>query len=75
MLKDKNALINELERLYTLSDEKLNLNQLQTLSEEELRLVVGGFDGDGNQLWIQQWIGTWPTPDLRLYVDTLPLPD
>ena len=42
MLKDKTALINKLEMLYTLSDEKPNLyNQLQTLSEQELRLVVG----------------------------------
>ena len=42
MLKDKTALIKDLERLYTLSDEKPNLEQLQTLSAEELQEVVGG---------------------------------
>ena len=46
MFKNKTSLINELERLYTLSDEKLNLKHLQTLSEEQLQLVVGGEERD-----------------------------
>ena len=43
MLTDRTALIKDLERFYTISNEKPNLyNQLQTLSEEELKRVVGG---------------------------------
>ena len=43
MLKDKTALIKKVEMSYTVSNEKPNFNQLQTLSEEELQGVVGGW--------------------------------